>query len=91
MTKRQANVPEGRNFNATKLKEPAVKAAWQAVDPQCDKSILLRRDIQLKGKVKQATAYIVGLGFYELTINDCKVGDAVFAPPMERLRQEHFL
>ena len=80
MTKRQANVPEGRNFNATKLKEPAVKAAWQAVDPQCDKSILLRRDIQLKGKVKQATAYIVGLGFYELTINDCKVGDAVFAP-----------
>ena len=80
MTRQQANIPEGRNFTGAKLKEPAVKAAWAAVDTMSSKSIYLQRDIQLKGKVKRATAYICGLGFYELTINGRKVGDSEFAP-----------
>ena len=67
ITRQQANIPEGRNFTGAKLKEPAVKAAWAAVDTLSARSIYLRRAIQLKGAVRQATAYIVGLGFYELT------------------------
>lgn len=80
MTRQQANLPQGRNFTGAKLKEPAVKAMWAAVHPLSDRSIYLHRNIQLKGKVKRATAYIVGLGFYELTLNGTKVGDSEFAP-----------
>ena len=80
ITREQANIPAGRNFTGAKLKEPAVKAAWAAVDTLSARSIYLRRSIQLKGAVRQATAYIVGLGFYELTINGHKVGDSEFAP-----------
>ena len=80
MTRQEANIPQGRNFTGAKLKEPAVKAAWAAVNPESDRSICLRRDIRLQGKVKQATIYICGLGFYELTMNGQKIGDAEFAP-----------
>jgi hypothetical protein len=79
-TRQEANIPEGRNFTGAKLKEPQVKAAWQAVGKVADRSIVLRRDVTLKGKVHKATVYIVGLGFYELTLNGRKVGDAEFAP-----------
>ena len=80
MTRQEANIPQGRNFTGAKLKEPAVKAAWAAVNPESDRSIFLRRDIRLQGKVKQATIYICGLGFYELTMNGQKIGDSEFAP-----------
>ena len=80
MTRQDANIPQGRNFTGAKLKEPAVKAAWAAVNAESDRSICLRRDIRLQGKVKQATIYICGLGFYELTMNGQKIGDAEFAP-----------
>ena len=80
MTRQEANIPQGRNFTGAKLKEPAVKAAWAAVNAESDRSICLRRDIRLQGKVKQATIYICGLGFYELTMNGQKIGDAEFAP-----------
>ena len=80
MTRQQANIPEGRNFTGAKLKEPAVKAAWAAVDTMSSKSIYLKRDLHLKGRIKRATVYIAGLGFYELTINGKKVGDSELAP-----------
>ncbi len=80
MTKAEAHIPEGRNFTGAKLKEPDVRAAWQAVDTMTQKSIVLRKRIMLKSTLKRATVYICGLGFYELTINGQKVGDAEFAP-----------
>ena len=80
ITRKNARLPEGRNFTGAKLKEPLVRAAWMAADKLSDKSIYLRRSIKLQGAVRQATVYIVGLGFYELTIDGSKVGDAEFAP-----------
>ena len=80
ITRKNARLPEGRNFTGAKLKEPLVRAAWMAADKLSDKSIYLRRSIKLQGVVRQATVYIVGLGFYELTIDGSKVGDAEFAP-----------
>ena len=80
MTRQQANIPEGRNFTGAKLKEPAVKAAWAAVDSLSSKSIYLRKDVKIKRGLKAATIQIAGLGFYELTINNKKVGDSEFAP-----------
>ena len=52
----------------------------QAVDSLSDRSIYLQRTLKVKGKVSKATVYVVGLGFYELSINSQKVGDAMFAP-----------
>jgi len=39
-----------------------------------------RNEFGVKKEVKSATAYIIGLGLYELRINGQKVGDAVLAP-----------
>ena len=80
LTRQDAHIPEGRNYTGAKLKEPAVKQAWTAVDPLADRSIYVRRDVRLRGRVRQATVYVCGLGFYELTLNGRKVGDDVMAP-----------
>ena len=80
ITRQDAHLPKGRNYTGAKLKEPAVKEAWIKADTLSQKSILLRKDIQLQGKVRKATVAIVGLGFYEFSINGKKVGDASFAP-----------
>ncbi len=39
-----------------------------------------RKEFQTKKEIKSATAYIIGLGLYELHINGQKVGNAVLAP-----------
>lgn len=80
MTQQEARLPEGRNFTGAKLKESAVKDAWAAVHPLSDRSIYIQRDVTLRKGVKRATVNICGLGFYELTLNGQKVGDAEFAP-----------
>ncbi|MFC1601130.1 family 78 glycoside hydrolase catalytic domain [Candidatus Sumerlaeota bacterium] len=46
--------------------------------PVC--SVLLRKEIEVSGKVTNARAYISGLGWYELYINGKKVGDHVLDP-----------
>ena len=80
ITRQDAHLPEGRNYTGAKLKEPAVKEAWKKVDTLSQRSILLRKSFRLKGKVFKATVSIVGLGFYEFSINGKKVGDASFTP-----------
>ena len=80
ITQKDARLPVGRNFTGAKLKEAAVKEAWAAVDTLAHRSIYLKRDITLRGKVRQATVYICGLGFYELSINGMKIGESEFAP-----------
>ena len=40
----------------------------------------LRKEFQLKKEVKRATAYISGLGLYELYINGQRIGNQVLAP-----------
>jgi len=41
---------------------------------------LLRKELTLHGKVKRARAYVSGLGYYELRINGCRVGDRKLDP-----------
>ena len=45
---------------------------------------LLRRTFTLEGKIKQARAYICGLGYYELHLNGRKVGDHLLDPGYTR-------
>ena len=80
ITREQANIPSGRIFTGGVLKEPAVKAAWQAVDSLSRRSIVLTRSWSRRKKIKRAVVNICGLGFYEFSINGTKVGDAVMAP-----------
>lgn len=42
----------------------------------------LRKEISIAKEVQQATAYIMGLGLYELYIDGKKVGDQVLAPSL---------
>src|SRR5690606_28823620 len=46
----------------------------------CLSARCLRKELAVEKKVKQATAYIMGLGLYELYIDSEKVGDQVLAP-----------
>ena len=41
---------------------------------------MLRRDFQVKGKVKKARIYATALGLYELHLNGSRVGDCLFTP-----------
>jgi len=45
---------------------------------------LLRRAFTLDGKIKQARAYICGLGYYELRLNGKKIGDHLLDPGYTR-------
>ncbi len=44
------------------------------------RSVLLRREFRLSGKVQSATAFVTGLGLYELYINGKPVGEQQLSP-----------
>jgi hypothetical protein len=48
---------------------------------------MFRREFALKRKVSRATAYICGLGFFELYLNGRKVGDHVLEPGWTNYRR----
>jgi hypothetical protein len=48
---------------------------------------MFRREFALKHKVSRATAYICGLGFFELYLNGRKVGDHVLEPGWTNYRR----
>lgn len=80
ITRKEAKLPEGRGFFDSELKKPEVKAAWDAVPSLAKRSICIRKEFNVDSKLKKATAYVCGLGFYEFSLNGSKVGDAEFAP-----------
>ena len=80
ITYADARMPEGRKFHGGELKKPEVRAAWEAVDSLAWRSILVRKEFTAPKRIAEATAYICGLGHYELSINGQKVGDGEFTP-----------
>src|SRR5574344_414061 len=80
ITRKEAKLPEGRNYFDAELKKQEVKDAWNAVPEIAKRSIYLRKEFNVKSNLKKATAYICGLGLYEFTLNGKKVGDMEFAP-----------
>ncbi len=78
ITRQQAHIPEGRYSQGAVLKES--KSLWAKADTLSRRSIILRRSFKPWKTIKKAELRICGLGFYELTINNKKVGDAEFAP-----------
>ena len=51
---------------------------------------MLRKDFRLTKTVKRATAYICGLGLFELYINGNKIGDQVLAPALSEYPKRSF-
>ena len=78
ITRQQAHIPEGRHYQGAVLKES--KSLWAKAHTLSRRSIILRRSFKPWKTIKKAELRICGLGFYELTINNKKVGDAEFAP-----------
>ena len=79
ISKQKAKIPTGRWSNAVFKKDSFIQK-WQDVDSLSARSIIVKKDFQAKGKIAKAVVDICGLGHYELTINDQKVGDSEFAP-----------
>lgn len=78
ITRQQSHIPEGRIYQGAVLKES--KAAWEQADPLSRRSIILRNFFKPLKPVVKAELRIAGLGFYELTINNKKIGSSEFAP-----------
>jgi alpha-L-rhamnosidase len=49
--------------------------------------IYLRKEFEVRGKIRRARAYVSGLGFYELRLNGHKVGDHVLDPAQTDYRE----
>ena len=68
------------------LKPDAWNAKWIAriTDTNANPAPLLRRAFKLNGEIKQARAYICGLGYHELYLNGGKVSDHILDPGYTR-------
>lgn len=53
---------------------------WIGADEDYERSPLLRRVIDLEKEVESARLHLSGLGFYELYVNESRVGDRVLDP-----------
>ncbi|MBO5915882.1 MAG: family 78 glycoside hydrolase catalytic domain [Bacteroidales bacterium] len=81
ITRSDCRLPEGRHYEGNIVnRDQAMKEAWKNTHPLSKKSIYLRKDFSTEKQVVEATAYVVGLGHYELSLNGKKVGDSEFAP-----------
>lgn len=57
------------------------KGCWIGFTPGWnDRALYFRYDLDLKKRVKEGRAYVVGLGYYELRMNGVRVGDQVLDP-----------
>lgn len=80
ITDEDAHIPSNRDYIGTGMVNAKGKPDWKATAPLSRQSIWLKKEMKLPADVHKATMKIVGLGFYELSINRQKVTDAVFAP-----------
>lgn len=80
ITRRDARLPMGRRYHSTVMKRPENRIPWQQVDPTSGRSIYLRQTFESEMPVREAVAYVCGLGHYEFSLNGEKVGDSEFAP-----------
>ncbi len=68
------------------LKPAEWKAKWigRTTDIAAKPAPLLRHEFKIDGHIKQARAYISGLGYYELYLNGKRVGDHILDPGYTR-------
>ena len=77
-------------FEIALLQESDWHAKWIGLQTAEKISPLLRKEIEVTGKVSSARVYISGLGWSELYINGKKVSDDVLSPALTDYDQEVF-
>lgn len=80
ISRKDANLPSGRGFHSTEMRNPEKRALWAQVNPLSNKSIYLRQSFETNKKIAEALVHVSGLGLYELSINGNKIGKSEFAP-----------
>lgn len=80
ISRKDANLPSGRGFHSTEMRNPEKRALWAQVNPLSNKSIYLRQSFETNKKIAEALVHVSGLGLYELSINGNKIGESEFAP-----------
>ena len=80
ITKANSHLPEGRNYHTATFKRAKKDSIINASHPLSRQSIMLRKPFSVLKKIKEAVVYVSGLGHYELTINEKKIGNSEFAP-----------
>ena len=78
VSREEANLPKGRKWHAPSLKKN--QSMYDSIPSLAKRSIMMRKQLELSGKIERATAYISGLGHYELSLDGVKVGKSEFAP-----------
>ena len=95
------HVSEAAFWTSGLLNEADWKAKWIGLDkaegddkPNATRKVLsarmLRHEFGLDKKVKSATAFISGLGLFELYLNGAKIGDQVLAPGLTEYNKRAF-
>lgn len=77
ITDEDAHIPSNRDYVGTGTVNAKGKPDWKATAPLSRQSIWLKKEMKLPADVRKATMKIVGLGFYEFSINRQKVTNAV--------------
>lgn len=67
------------------------KAQWIAPGQEGTGAPLLRKCFQARGKIRQAKAYVCGLGYFELYVNGERIGEDVLVPNMTDYCERHDL
>ena len=81
---------EPSRFEMALLTKSDWNAKWIGLQTAEKISPLLRKEIEVTGKVRSARVYISGLGWSELYINGKKVSDDVLSPALTDYDQEVF-
>lgn len=97
----QTHESEQAYFTTGLMLEAEWKAKWIGLDkavgsdePERRKTILsarmLRKEFEIEKKIKSATAFISGLGLFEMFVNGEKIGDQVLAPALTEYNKRSF-
>lgn len=71
-------------------KDSSIFTLYEMPDPKYDPSPLFRREFSVNKKIRSASLFICGLGYYEAFINGGKVGDHVLDPAWTNFEQRSF-
>ena len=71
-------------------KDSTIFTLYEMANPKYDQSPLFRKEFQLTKKIRSASLYICGLGYYEAFLNGNKVGDHVLDPAWTNFEQRSF-
>ena len=65
-------------------KDSTIFTLYEMADPKYDPSPLFRKEFAINKKIRSASLYICGLGYYEAYLNGAKIGNHVLDPALDQ-------